>query len=155
YQHEGREDSVVIDLPKGGYAPAFRFQRPPAAFEPVAAAPALVAPKHGISPKILMSAGAAALLVIAGAATYAAVRGSAHRLDPASLAVLRFQDNSPHQELNYFADGLRDGLTSALVHTKGIEVTARVSSGKAVDAHESLMDAARRLRADTVVSGSV
>lgn len=36
YEHEGRNDSVLIDLPKGSYVPVFRWQEPPAAARDIA-----------------------------------------------------------------------------------------------------------------------
>jgi TolB-like protein len=72
-----------------------------------------------------------------------------------SVAVLPFRDVSSHRELGYLADGFRDGLISTLVQTKGLEITARLSSGQVVDQGQGLAALARSVHADAVVSGSV
>ena len=116
YQHEGREDSVVIDLPKE----VATRRRSDSSTPPVAAraggGPASRgAAQRGISPKILM------LHRRCRAARHCRrrhLRGRArlrpHVLSPASLAVLRFPGptaRTPGTQL-FRPDGLRDGLTS-------------------------------------------
>ena len=43
YESEGREDEIVIDMPKGGYIPAFRHRAKPAIETPP---PVIADPPH-------------------------------------------------------------------------------------------------------------
>ena len=100
YQDHGRDDSVRIDLPKGGYAPKFSFQSQPASQESGSALAAHVAK---LAPAISVPT------------------------DQPSLAVLPFENlgNDPEQE--YFADGMTEDLITALSQLSGILVIARHS----------------------------
>jgi hypothetical protein len=95
YESEGHEDEVVIDLPKGGYVPAFRLREKVA--EPVVAPVEEVVEKDGAPPdwKPIL-AGALIVAVLAGTIYYA-MRGHS-RIGPvelSSIAVLPFADLSP------------------------------------------------------------
>jgi serine/threonine-protein kinase len=151
YQNGGMEDPVLVELPKGTYVPSFRFRRVLESPPPAAPAPA---PPVRRSRPLEISVAALSVAIVMATAVYL-VRQMRPGRAPLTVAVLPFQDNSTGQTLDYFAGGLRDGLTSALVHSKGLDVTARVSSGQRGDARENPVDAARRLQADTVVTGSV
>ena len=149
YQRDGVDDPVVIELPKGAYVPLFRLGRPievksDSAGEPSGARPG----------RRRFSVAAAVFLAIVLSVTIYSLRRS-HATASASVAVLAFRDNSPHQELGYFADGVRDGLIGVLIHARGVEVAARASSGQHVAGQENPVEAARQLQADAVVSGSV
>ena len=148
YQHEGADDAVIIDLPKGAYVPEFRFRRPSAA---EIEAPAESTVKH---PPRLRLAGAGMILLLVAAVIFSASFRNGPPARP-SVAVLPFRDVSSHRELGYLADGFRDGLISTLVRTKGLEITARLSSGQVVDQGQGLAALARSVHADAVVSGSV
>src|SRR5580693_4050169 len=87
YETEGREDPVRIDLPKGGYVPAFRLREEPA--EPVA--PLLSEPPSDVKPSLwkTIAAGAAIVLVLAASVWIAARKGarSDGRTELSSIAV--------------------------------------------------------------------
>jgi TolB-like protein len=148
YQQDGLNDLVVIELPKGAYVPLFRFRQAPMAAETQIELPRQ---RHG-QHRIAMAA-AAFLLTLVSVAVYAVrLPRAATRV---SVAVLSFRDNSPRQDLGYFADGVRDGLISDLVSSRGLDVTARASSGQRVAGQDDPVEFAHRLQADAVVSGSV
>ena len=75
-------------------------------------------------------------------------------LDP-SVAVLAFDDISPDQDQEYFADGLSDTLIHVLAQVSGLKVTAKTSSfyfkGKDIE----LSEIARKLNVGALLVGSV
>lgn len=149
YQQDGLNDLVVIELPKGAYVPLFRFRQVPMA----AAEPPIELPRPDAGQHRIATAAAALLLILVSVAVYAVrLPRAAARV---SVAVLSFRDNSPRQDLGYFADGVRDGLVSNLVSSRGLDVTARASSGQRVAGQDDPVEFAHRLQADAVVSGSV
>jgi len=76
-------------------------------------------------------------------------------LDPHNIAVLYFDDQSPGHDLGYVAEGLTDGLITALASVPGLSVVSRGGvepyQGSTV-ARDSI---ARALRVGTLVMGSV
>jgi TolB-like protein len=79
----------------------------------------------------------------------------ASALDPANLAVLYFDDYSPGGSLEYLANGLTDGLISALADVDGLTVTSRNGVRPFRDAAASSDSIARSLGVGTLVLGSV
>ncbi len=72
-----------------------------------------------------------------------------------SIAVLPFRDLSPERDQDYFCQGLSEELINTLAAIPGLRVLARTSAfalqGQGLDVREI----GRRLRADTVLEGSV
>jgi TolB-like protein/Flp pilus assembly protein TadD len=72
-----------------------------------------------------------------------------------SIAVLPFRDLSPERDQDYFCQGLAEELINTLAAVRGLRVLARQSAfalqGQGLDVREI----GRRLRADTVLEGSV
>jgi hypothetical protein len=66
YQHDGADDAVILDLPKGAYLPEFRFRHPGAA---EIAAPAESTVQH---PPRLRLAGAGVILLLVAAVIFSA-----------------------------------------------------------------------------------
>jgi adenylate cyclase len=149
YESEGQANPVRIRLPKGSYLAVIEESA-----GSVAAADSGRRIRHWIW-ACAAAMGFAALAIALLAGRWKPLRANRSR----TVAVLSLRDYSPHQDLAYLADGLRDGLTSALVHTKGLEVTARVSSARALEQGQTpgqnFVETARNLRADSVVSGSI
>src|SRR5215471_15566409 len=99
YESEGREDEVVIDLPKGGYVPAFRHrEKPVPAQDPVPAEPPLTHRGRDWRP----AAATLIVLAILVASIYLVARGRTHAASPtheiACNAVLPFADHSTEKD---------------------------------------------------------
>jgi len=148
YQAEGQDSGVRIVLPKGSYLAEFQERQAPLTQQSLADGPAVPS-----RPRYF----AMALLAL-GLAAPLAVLLAFHRHGPAlhlrTVAVLPFRDLSTQHELSYIADGLRDGLTSALVHAQGLELTARASSQTLGDETDPTR-AAKAASSETVILGSV
>lgn len=71
------------------------------------------------------------------------------------LAVLPFENLNHDPDLDYFAAGMSDALTTELGNIAGLRVISRFSVLAMESNHKSLKDIARDLRVDTVVEGSV
>lgn len=155
YETEGREDEIVIDLPKGGYIPAFRNrEKPPAE----TAAPVITEP---LKPRSWKPA-AASLLVVAILATsiYLFSRSrnraaSASGQQLASIAVLPFADLSPDKDQEYFCDGMTEEIIDALAKMNGFRVVARTSSFAFKGKQQDIREIGKKLNVATVLEGSV
>src|ERR1035441_6296555 len=134
FRSEGKNDALVIELPKGGYAPAFRQ----AAVEPAitSSGPAAHSPRPGLRGRLekyysgRMETGkpvarkswhtAAAwigLLAIAslgGLAVFRSERKSSMPRPDKSIAVLPFLDLSPTKDQEYFCDGMTERKSTRL-----------------------------------------
>jgi tetratricopeptide (TPR) repeat protein len=100
YQQEGIGDPVIIDIPKGAYVPAFQFRRLPETEverEPMPEPEA--APPRGTHRILWIAVGAVTLLILVFAASWSvfAKRPPVMQMR-ASVAVMGFQDLSPHNE---------------------------------------------------------
>ncbi|HTX33630.1 MAG TPA: hypothetical protein VME43_01365 [Bryobacteraceae bacterium] len=155
YEVRGKDDPVRIRLPKGGYVALIEAGAAGATAEAHSEAP----DSRGRTRQRIWAAAAAVGLIALVSGLLAAHWLPPRANRPRTVAVLSLRDGSPQQQLTYFADGLRDGLTSALVHAKGLEVTARVSSTRALNGGrpwgQNLVEVARSLQADSVVTGSI
>ena len=75
--------------------------------------------------------------------------------DPHDIAVLYFEDQSPKQDLGYVADGLTEGLISALGSVPGLSVVSKGGVGPFRGGKVSRDSIARALQVGTLVMGSV
>jgi adenylate cyclase len=155
YEAGGREDQLVIDLPKGGYVPAFRYRDKPADVPtPLEAADT---PPH----THLRSAFAGALIVlILAASIYFTSRGRKTSADApppelASIAVLPFADLSPDRDQEYFCDGMTEEIIDALAKVGGFRVVARTSSFAFKGKQQDIREIGKKLNVATVLEGSV
>jgi len=113
YQDEGIDDPVVIDLPKGGYVPQFRFRRVPeseveAPPEPIT--PQLAAPPRGYRDRRIWLAVTAVLLVAAVGSWFAFRKLPQGLPVRASVAVLGFRDLSGHDETSWISSALSEAI---------------------------------------------
>src|ERR1700688_468669 len=104
YESEGREDEIIIDLPKGGYIPAFRFREK---VLPTAPVEAVEKPSR---PDWKPALAGALILTVLAISIYLTTRNRARTNDPratelSSIAVLPFADLSPDHDQEYFCDG--------------------------------------------------
>jgi serine/threonine protein kinase/Tfp pilus assembly protein PilF len=71
------------------------------------------------------------------------------------IAILPFQNLSTEKESEYFADGIAEDLINALSHLKDIQVVSRTSSFAFRASSPDLETIRQKLKADTIVEGSV
>jgi TolB-like protein/Tfp pilus assembly protein PilF len=155
YESEGREDPIVIDLPKGGYIPAFRHRK-----EPVteAAAPVVAEPhrrhewKPAVATVLVVAFLATSVYLISKARTRSAGASSPQL---ASIAVLPFADLSPDQDQEYFCDGMTEEIIDALAKVNGFRVVARTSSFAFKGKQQDIREIGKKLNVATVLEGSV
>jgi TolB-like protein len=145
YETEGRESRLRIRLPKGSYVAQIEERAQSAAL------PAK-APKRASS--AVRAAAVAAIALTVGLAAALTLRSLHPPVRARTVVVLPFRDLSSDSRLGHIGEGLREGLTSALVRTKGIEVMARASWPKLARAANPA-DAAKAAQAEAAVTGSV
>ena len=140
YDGEGAGDPVVIELPKGGYAPVFRQMTLETVSSP--------RPRRAVWL-------AAALLGLASLLALIGWRWATHKTAPIVIAVLPLQNLSEDPANDYFADGLTHEIIRNLSIIDGLAVRSQTSSfafkGKARDIRE----AGKQLDAEYVLEGSV
>jgi TolB-like protein len=138
YAGDGIGDRVVIELPKGGYIPAFR--------------PSGAVGKDKAwyrRPWILASA---VLAVVAVAAGWWWVQ---HKRAPITIAVLPLTDLSPDPSNAYFADGLTDEIIRDLSIIDGLAVRSHTSSFAFKGKPRNVREAGEQLQAEYILEGSV
>jgi len=158
YESEGREDQIIIDVPKGGYVPAFRQREKEAPSEPAPAPEPTSPPVSGRDWRPAV----AALLVLGllGISIYALLRGRVRTPDPrgaelSSIAVLPFADLSPARDQEYFCDGMTEEIIDELTRIPGIRVVARTSSFAFKGKQQDIREIGRKLNVAAVLEGSV
>jgi adenylate cyclase len=108
---------------------------------------------------LLLVAGAALLVAVAGVAAYGwlgsdpAPAGADGRLT--SIAVLPFADMSPDGDQEYFSDGITEELLNALARIPGLQVAARTSSFAFKGQSLAMEEIGEKLRVQAVLEGSV
>ena len=143
YGDEGKGDTLVIELPKGGYIPRFRRNGPD------------LAKADGGHPKRLQSSKKALAtglaLALAGIGFWLWNRGTG----PISIAVLPLTNLSSDPANEYFVDGITDEIIRNFSILDGIAVRSQTSSfafkGKPHNVHEI----GRQLDVDYILEGSV
>ena len=104
YQHEGREDAVVVELPKGAYVPCFRLREEPQSPQP----PTSRAPLAGTGrPLHLWLPAAAAALALSLGAGYLLMRHE-RPVVRTSVAVLGFSNLSGSAESSWIASAVSE-----------------------------------------------
>lgn len=114
YREEGQEEELVIEMPKGGYAPNFRPLKS-------------LAPKRSITPTLVSRN---------------------------TILVLPFADHSPASDQKYFCRGLCEEICHTLAAMDSIRLVAW-DQGVDADGQYDMREAASRLNAALIVSGSV
>lgn len=135
YASEGSADLVIIELPKGSYAPVIRVATPPKVPR--------AWPRWGIA--------AAALGAVVALGVW--VGWPAPKVD--SLAVLPFLNLQPANEGDHFSDGLTEELIDSLTKLENLKVAARTSAFEFKDARRDIREIGKRLGVEAVIEGSV
>ncbi len=137
YVAEGKNDPMVIELPKGGYAPVFR--------------------EHAVSTqrpgtRVWLLAGLAGMAVGVGVLAW---WWSQHNSAPIPIAVLPLTNLGPDSADDYFADGLTEEIIRNLSIIEGLAVRSQTSSFIFKGKPRNIHDAGKQLDADYILEGSV
>jgi len=154
YSADGRDDSLIIDLPTRSYAPVFKPREAPVT-EVASPSPA----------RQRMWLWALATLLIAGVvifyASYSLGRASAGGIlpgaseDVTSVAVLPFVNSDADPEVEQFTDGLTEEVIETLAEVDGLRVVSRTSAFQFKGKHEDLRTVANKLNVGAVLEGAV
>jgi adenylate cyclase len=148
YLNGGRTDSLIIDLPKGGYTPVFHQHDPPAEF----------VPKQGNAarqPQVVRLRLAAAVACIVAAAGVAVAWRVRHQSSPIPIAVLPLEDPGHDAEGDYFSEGLTSEIIRDLSIIDGLAVRSQTSSLAFKGKPRDIREAGKQLNADYILEGSV
>jgi TolB-like protein/Flp pilus assembly protein TadD len=143
YDGEGKSDTLIIELPKGGYVPRFRSSDPQGPERDSRRA------KPFQVWQVALASGLALVLVAVGFWLWK--RGTG----PVSIAVLPLSNLSSDPANEYFADGITDEIIRNFSILDGISVRSQTSSfafkGKPHNVHEI----GKQLDVDYILEGSV
>ena len=168
YQSEGRDDSVLIDLPKGSYVQVFKRRK-------LSRSRAARIRSWLQLPYRRKTIALAAVLLLVGMAIYwlAALRigryfrpilgkeaGVEETAVPSfrpvsSIVALPFADLSPQKDQEYFCEGMTDELINALTKVDGLRVLSQSSAFQFKGDIDDVRKIGQQLRVDTVLKGSV
>jgi TolB-like protein/Tfp pilus assembly protein PilF len=144
YSAEGAGDAVVIQLPKGGYAPVFRL------VDVAAATQDATPPRSRRRPWRLAAFGAVAFAF--GAFGLWRLQ---RQTPPIPIAVLPLTNLSQDPADDYFADGLTGEIIRNLSNIDGLSVRSQTSSFVFKGKQQNIRDAGRQLDAEYILEGSV
>lgn len=152
YEQEGRDDQVVVVLPKGSYAPEFTWrERKQAVSTPAIASSTPVNPIHVRSTRrALLTAAAAVLALTAGVAVTAHLFGRPTAPD-LRIAVLPFTPYSNDARDRMIADQLTQKVTAEFVKLGTYNVVPSTSARRYEDRRPSVREIAESLRADILL----
>jgi TolB-like protein len=143
YSVEGKDDPLIIELPKGGYVPVFRGR---------VTAPPTISGEPQKSSRRWLTLAAAGFVVALGVVVWWRVQRAAL---PIGIAVLPFENLSRDAAEDYLADGLTDELIRNLSAYEGLAPRSRTSSFALKGKPRNIRQAGRELAADYIVEGSV
>ena len=146
YVGDGKNDPLVIELPKGGYAPAFR--------QTVKEESSLGLERDLPPPRkpLRLWIGLAGVtLLLGGLAWWWFQRPGA----PISIAVLPLTNLSQDPANEYLADGLTDEIIRNLSIIDGLAVRSQTSSFVFKGQPRNVREAGKQLQADYILEGSV
>jgi adenylate cyclase len=146
YAGEGAHDSVVIQVPKGAYVPAFEDRKP-------AAPPHVVTPAG--RPVWLAAAGVTVVMAILVVVWLARKTAAAPVDIQRSVAVLPLKMFSGDGGRAQTADQVAEVLTTELAKRRQLRVLSRTTASKYRDTTASLPEIARALGVRWVVEGGV
>ncbi|MGH7835354.1 MAG: tetratricopeptide repeat protein [Candidatus Binatia bacterium] len=146
YSAEGAADTVVIQLPKGGYAPVFLQVEHEIAATTEDATP----PRSRRRPWLLAAFGAVAIAF----GTLALWRFQ-RQTPPIPIAVLPLTNLSQDPADDYFADGLTGEIIRNLSIIDGLSVRSQSSSFVFKGKQQNIRDAGSQLHAEYILEGSV
>ncbi len=148
YQSADQRDPVLIELPKGSYAPTFQFS-------PVSGPPAQASRPRRFPPRLVIPAAALVILLAAVWAVGSFVLRPAVRSPFTSVAVLPFDNLAGDASEEWFSDGMTETLIMELSKIRGLKVISRTSVMPFKHGpRKSLRQIATELGVEAVVEGS-
>ena len=142
YLADGKGDSMIIDLPKGGYVPVLRQT----------VTEASPAQGHRLTHALTVAAATACVVV---AIIALGARWWFHKNVPIPIAVLPLNNLSEDSGHDYFADGLTGEIIHNLSIIDGLAVRSQTSSFAFKGKPKNMREAGKQLEADYIVEGSV
>jgi len=146
YATAGQSDPVLIEFPKGTYAPTFHV-RPHAPVGEMAAQ----GPDHSVAKRAVL--GVIVFCIVAG------MFWTLNRPQPAtnlpSIVVLPYTNLTGDPGQDYFSDGLTDEIINALTNVEGLRVPARTSSFQFQGKSQDIRHIGALLNVAAVLEGSV
>ena len=152
YDSDGSADELIIDMPKGGYVPAFRLRQKEHATESQAPL------ERRRLPWKLFAAGFAILvLLVSGVVTMRDLPflARAQAAEIPAIAILPFIDLAPHRDQAYFCDGITEEIVGSLSKAGGFRVAASTSSFAFRQTRDDIREIGRKLNVGFVLEGSV
>jgi TolB-like protein/Tfp pilus assembly protein PilF len=145
YQAEGRNDTIEISLPKGGYRAIFHARSNAANSTAV----------H--IPVMWVAIGVCLTMTIALAAVYWLwIRGkNSDSVQLRAIAVLPLENLSADPAQEYFSDGMTDALITDLAKIGGLRVISRTSVLQFKKTSKPISEVARQLGVGYVVEGTI
>src|SRR5262245_17168036 len=153
YLNGGKDDPLVIELPKGGYVPVIRpsERTPEIASPPIAAHSEPPLRRWRLGTRVWIAAALAIVVVVAAAIGW----WRFHPQAPIPIGVLPLINLNQDPASDYFADGLTSEIIRNLSIIDGLTVRSEASTfalkGKSLTAR----DAGKQLEADFLLEGSV
>jgi TolB-like protein/Flp pilus assembly protein TadD len=148
YVGDGKNDALVIELPKGGYAPAFRQ----AAVEPEVPTPGPESNPARPGRHLWLGVVLTGVVLAVGILAW---RWSQRPNAPIAIAVLPLTNLSEDPANDYFADGLTDEIIRNLSIIDGLAVRSQTSSFVFKGKPRNVREAGKLLEADYILEGSV
>ena len=159
YSRLGATDPVIIELPKGGYVPAFRAQSVSKELDTVRSGNAALAPVIPIRKASSWKSGMVAALLITAAVILASIGYALFRYrfsgTPTSIAVLPFLNLSGGSEGDYLSEGLAEELTTDFAQLNRLRVVAATSAFQFRDKSEDVRKIGQALNAEALMEGSI
>src|SRR5262249_36564206 len=143
YIGEGKNDPLIIELPKGGYTPAFRRVEAGTPTTPHVAK---------TRSRIWLLAALSVLAIALGVMGWWRVQSAS---TPIRIAVLPLENLSDDPAHDYFADGLTDELIRNLSLIEGLVVRSQTSTFAFKGKQRNVHEAGQQLNADYILEGSV
>lgn len=141
YSGDGVRDDVIIEVPKGGYAPLFHGRT---------TKPEQSRPRSRQFTFLVL--GAATLLVLSSIGVW---WRQSQRSEASTIAVLPLENLGHDPANDYFADGLTDEIINNLSVIDGLVVRSRTSSFALKGTPHTVREAGKQLQADYILEGSV
>jgi TolB-like protein/Flp pilus assembly protein TadD len=148
YVHEGSDDPVIIEMPKGGYTPVFR--QPDAA--PDSHRRIHLGSRSRLGKRHCLIAGLAGLAIATAVIGWWWFQGKRASVP---VAVLPFSNLSQDPANDYLADGLTDEIIRNLSVIDGLAVRSQTSSFLFKGKPRNVREAGKELEADYILEGSV
>jgi TolB-like protein len=158
YAGPGREDALVISVPRGSYVPVFATREsdvligesPPALGGPIPA-PA----RSKTSPWRVALVLCAITIALVGLAAWRTGFWVTNASQSVAVAVLPFAEYSPNPADALLAARLTDGVATELTRLRTVGVVSMTSTAQYANARQPVREIAQALRADLVMETSV